>query len=74
MLYDPLGNPAGVVEKFIDYGDTKHYRYELRAAVPAGQSEGLWSLDLQQVSVSRAEGIRPYVSTNPAAYFEVVKP
>jgi hypothetical protein len=69
VLYDPRGNVAGLVEKFVDYGDTQHYRYELKTAVPAGSAAGLWSLDLQQVSVSQAEGVQPYFSTNPAAYF-----
>ena len=55
------------VKRFIDYGDEKHYAYEL--VVPVGRNSGmrgqsLWSLDLQEVSVSKAEGILPYVSTD----------
>lgn len=69
VLYDPQGNPAGVAEHFIDYGDTKHHQYTLKVPVPAKEAGGLWSLDLQQVSVSQAEGIQPYVSTSPAGYF-----
>jgi hypothetical protein len=69
VLYSPQGNPAAVTEQFVEYGDTKHHQYELKAAAPGAQLGGLWSLDLQQVSVSRAEGIQPYVSTHPAAFF-----
>jgi hypothetical protein len=74
VLYDPQGNVAGTTENFVDYGDTQHHQYTLRVPVPAKQAEGLWSLDLQQVSVSKAEGILPYVSTNPAAYFVPGRP
>jgi hypothetical protein len=69
VLYDPQGNPAAVTERFVEYGDTKHHQYLLKAAVPAAQGSGLWSLDLQQVSVSGAEGLLPYVSTRAEAFF-----
>jgi len=70
VVYDPDGNVAAVLAKFVDFEDTKRYSYPLRVAVPAGQAGKLWSMDLQQVSVSRATGIGPYFSTAPAAYFQ----
>lgn len=36
VLYDPQGIPVTVTERFVEYGDTKHHQYELKAAVPGG--------------------------------------
>lgn len=69
VLYDGDGNVAGALAKFVDFEDTKRYTYPFKVAVPAGQDGRLWSLDLQQVSISKAAGIAPYVSTNPEAHF-----
>lgn len=69
VLYDGDGNVAGALAKFVDFEDTKRYTYPFKVAVPAGQDGRLWSLDLQAVSISKAEGITPYVSTHPDAFF-----
>jgi hypothetical protein len=69
VVYDPRGNVTGLLSQFIEYDDTKHHSYDLAVSVREGSESGLWSLDLQDVSVSRAEGMTPYVSTSPAAYF-----
>ncbi len=75
VIYDPQGRVAGVLSRFIDYGDDKRHTYEFRVPLSGremgdtGRGTGLWSLDLQQVSVSRAEGMLSYVSTHPAAFF-----
>ncbi|MFN3652552.1 MAG: SUMF1/EgtB/PvdO family nonheme iron enzyme [Armatimonadota bacterium] len=68
VVYDPQGNVAGVLSRFIDLGDTKKYQYTLEVPV-RGASTGLWSLDLQNVSIAQATGISPYIATNPEAHF-----
>jgi hypothetical protein len=69
VLYDSQGRVAGALERFVDFQDTKRYTYPFRVEVPPGEDGKLWSLDLAEVSVSKAEGALPYVSTNPAAFF-----
>ncbi len=69
VLYDSGGRVAGALERFVDFQDTKHYSYPFRVQVPDGEAGKLWSLDLAEVSVSKAEGALPYISTNPVAFF-----
>lgn len=69
VLYDPDGNVAGALDRFVDFQDTKAYSYPFRVPVPAGADGKLWSLDLNRVSIAKAEGMLPYVSTNPAGFF-----
>lgn len=69
VAYDADGNAAGALDRFVDFQDTKRYTYPFGVAVPAGQDGKLWSLDLNQVSVAAAEGLEPYISTSPAAFF-----
>lgn len=68
VLYDSRGRVAGALQQFVDFGDEQHHTYELR--VPVAPGSGLWSLDLQEVSVSKAAGVVPYFSTRPEAYFQ----
>lgn len=63
LLHDPEGRPAGVLSQFVEYGDESAHEYSLEVALPKeGKAAGLWSLDLQNVRVSAAEGVLPYFS------------
>jgi hypothetical protein len=68
-LSDPDGNVVACVDEFIDLGDPGRYRYVLTAPVAPGQRDGVWRLLLQDVSVARLSGLRPYFATHPARWF-----
>jgi hypothetical protein len=71
VVYDPSGAVAGALSRFIDYGDEKPHTYELTVPVKdASGKERLWGLGLQNVAIARAEGVEPYIATNPEAYFK----
>ena len=53
----------------MDLADKGRYEYKLSAPVPAAQRDGLWSLALQDVSLSEAKGLAPYFATSPQAFF-----
>lgn len=69
VIYEPTGQPAAVLERFIDLGDANPYTYKLSARVPARHQAGLWSLVLQDVSVVRLTGLLPYFATSSNAFF-----
>ncbi|MCX8157971.1 MAG: glycoside hydrolase family 127 protein [Verrucomicrobiae bacterium] len=69
VLSDPAGRPAGVLEAFVDLGDAGRYVYTLQAPIPPAHTRGLWSLQLQDVSVVNVQGLAPYFATQPAAFF-----
>jgi hypothetical protein len=74
VLFDPEGRPAGVVEAFVDLGDTGRYGYILSAPIPPAHARGLWSLKLQDVSVVSVQGLAPYFATRPEAFFRPEAP
>jgi hypothetical protein len=69
VLYDPAGQPAAVLERFVDLDDENRYSYKLAADIPAEHRAGLWSLELQDVAVVRLTGLVPYFATSPKAFF-----
>jgi hypothetical protein len=69
VLYDPEGIPAATLEAFVDLGDPGRYVYKLSADIPPRHRDGLWSLSLQDVALTRLSGLSPYFATSPAAFF-----
>jgi hypothetical protein len=69
VVFDPDGNVAGAMEAFVDLGDTGRYTYKLSAKIPPQQMNGLWSISLQDVSMTKLSGLAPYFSTSKQAFF-----
>ena len=69
VLCDPDGRAVATLARFVDLADKGRYEYKLSAPVPAVQRDGLWSLALQDVSLSEAKGLAPYFATSPQAFF-----
>jgi hypothetical protein len=74
VLYDPEGQAAGILEAFVDLGDQGQHVYKLAANIPPRFAEGLWSLSLQDVAISKLTGLAPYFSTSRAAFFQPDRP
>lgn len=74
VLYDPDGQPAATLEVFVDLGDQGRSRYKLAADIPARHRDGVWSLSLQDVSMTRLTGLSPYFATSAAAFFRPDRP
>jgi hypothetical protein len=70
VVYDPDGNVAGTMEGFIDLGDTGRYSYKLAARIPPEHRAGIWKISLQDVSLAKLTGLKPYFSTSYGAFFE----
>jgi hypothetical protein len=69
VLYDPDGNSAATLEAFIDLGDKGRYEYKLTAEIPPRHRDGLWSIALQDVSLTKLGGFAAYFATSQAAFF-----
>lgn len=74
VLYDPEGNTAGIVQAFVDLGDQGRYGYRLSAPIPPAHADGIWSLSLQDGTVTKISGLKPYFATSRAAFFQPDRP
>lgn len=70
VIYDPDGHVAGITEAFVDLGDTGRYTYKLTAMIPPQHRQGIWSISLQDVSMTKVTGLAPYFSTSKRAFFQ----
>jgi hypothetical protein len=68
VLYDPHGNVAAVSANFIDLEDKETHEYRLEALVGDAEPEGLWSLDVQDVTFT-IEGAEPLFATSRESFF-----
>jgi hypothetical protein len=69
IVYDPEGHVAGTMEAFVDLGDTGRYTYKLSTAIPPRHRDGIWSISLQDVSMTKLTGLLPYFATSQQAFF-----
>jgi hypothetical protein len=74
VLYDPDGNPAATLEAFVDLGDKGRYEYHLTADIPPKHRDGIWSLSLQDVSMTKLPGLSPYFATSATGFFRPDRP
>ena len=69
VLCDPDGRAVATLARFVDLGDKGRFEYKLSAPVPPSQRNGLWSLTLQDVSLTEAQGLPPYFATSAQSFF-----